>query len=255
MILNKRIFMSARAAGFHFLLSAAVALMAATLVFQLWFPAPYSSILGGTELFWLVVGVDVVCGPLLTLVLFNPTKSRRELSTDLGLIALVQLLALAYGLWTLWQVRPLFVPYEVDRFKIIALADLRGASLADLAPELQPSFFKKPIFVALREPRDTDEKNSVLFEAVQGGADYGERPNFYLPWNDHAAAKTLLRAKKMENFLKQHPKREADVMALAKDTGQTITQMRYVPVKARKDWIAILTPTGHVAGFVEGDGF
>jgi hypothetical protein len=255
MIWRNRFLTASKAALVHFLLSIAVALLVATLVFGFWFPGSYASMTGGTELLWLVVSVDVVCGPLLTFVVFDKEKSRREKITDLGLIALVQLAALFYGVWTVWQVRPLYLPHEVDRFKVISLADLRGASLANLPDELQPGFFKKPIIVALREPKDTNERYEVLAEALQGGADYGERPDFYLPWSDQAAAKALLRAKKITDFITRHPEREPDLRKLSVEYSQDISQMRYLPIKARNDWIAVLTPTGHIAGFVPGDGF
>ena len=67
-----------RAAGLHLLLSLVVATLAAVLVFGLWYPGVYRLLAGGGELFLLVVVVDVVCGPLLTLVLFNPTKPRAD---------------------------------------------------------------------------------------------------------------------------------------------------------------------------------
>ena len=68
-----------KAASWHVLCSVGVALLAAAVVFGLWYPFPYRDLSGGRELFFLVVAVDVVCGPLLTLVLFNPAKPRAEL--------------------------------------------------------------------------------------------------------------------------------------------------------------------------------
>jgi hypothetical protein len=246
---------AARAAAWHGLLTFAVGLMAAGLVFGLWFPAPFHRMVGGTELFWLLWAVDVVCGPLLTLVLFNPAKSRRELCLDLGLVVLLQLSALVYGLWTVWQARPLYVVHELDRVKVISRADLGHAPLAQLPVDLQPGFFKGPQWLSLRDPLDEEERKKVLFESVMGGPDYAERPEFYLPWSDAAAAKTLLRAKKMDAFLRRYPERAGDAQRLADLSRQPLADMRYLPVKARKDWIAVLTPQGHLAGYLEGDGF
>ena len=48
--------------------------MAAGLVFALWYPYPYREISGGRELFLIVVAVDVIMGPLLTLAVFNRSK-------------------------------------------------------------------------------------------------------------------------------------------------------------------------------------
>ncbi len=74
-------------------------MLAALLVFGLWYPYPFREISGGRELFLLIVGVDVVMGPLITLAVFNPSKSRREKILDFSLIGLLQTGALVYGLW------------------------------------------------------------------------------------------------------------------------------------------------------------
>ena len=94
-----------------------MASVAALLVLWVWYPYPYGLLSGGRHLFLLLMGVDVVCGPLLTLVLFNPTKPRRELLTDMALVVCIQLAALAYGLYTAQEARPLFLVHEVDRFR------------------------------------------------------------------------------------------------------------------------------------------
>ena len=87
---------AAKAAFVHFGLSLLVGAIVAFLVFTLWFPYPYRELAGGRELFILVMAVDIICGPLLTFVLFSPTKPRKELITDISLIAFIQILALFY---------------------------------------------------------------------------------------------------------------------------------------------------------------
>jgi hypothetical protein len=47
-------------------------------------PLSLRDVAGGQYLFMVLVSVDVVCGPLLTMVLFSPLKSRRELILDLS---------------------------------------------------------------------------------------------------------------------------------------------------------------------------
>ena len=113
MATNLRFSAAFKASSIHFLGSLLVAAFAAALVFLLWYPFPYRELSGGKELFILIVGVDVVCGPLLTAVLFNPFKPRTELWRDLGLIALIQIAALVFGIFTVWQARPLFLALEL----------------------------------------------------------------------------------------------------------------------------------------------
>jgi hypothetical protein len=256
-----------KASGIHFLSSLLVAAIVGVLVFLVWYPHPYRAMSGGTELFFLVMGVDIVCGPLLTLVLFNPAKPRRELVMDLSLIVVVQLTALAYGMWTVHQARPLYLVHEVDRFKVIALADINASAesiqeLAKLPEALQPQLFKGPQPVALREA-SKEEREKVMFESVQGGRDYGERPGFYVAYDAAQAAKTYAKAKPLENLLKKFPAKQADIAKLQAEHGaNTVTntaanlaRWRYLPVLARQDWVAVLNEQGQIVGYVQGDGF
>lgn len=216
---------------------------------------PYRELSGGRELFLLVVAVDVVCGPLLTLVLFNPAKPRAELLRDLGLVVLIQMSALGYGLWTVQQARPLFLVQEVDRFKVITGPVLDGAAVAALPAALQPRWWKGPMTVAIREPKDAQERQTVMFESIQGGRDYAERPEFYLPYEGAAALKSLQRAKPLAVFLQKQPAQQAAAEALAAEKGADMAQWLYFPVIARQDWVAVLDPQGQIQGFLRGDGF
>ena len=252
---NKLRYKSAvKAMGWHFAGSLLVAFMVAAVVFGVWFPYPYRQLAGGTELFFIVMGVDIVCGPLLTLVLFNPAKPKRELFVDLGMVVVLQLAALAYGMWTVHQARPLYLVHEVDRFKVIALADIDAAELAKLPQALQPSLFKGPQTVGLRDA-SKEEREKVMFESVQGGRDYGERPGFYVAYDAAQAAKAYAKAKLLENFVKKHPSKQADIDKLQTQAGADPKLLRYLPIIARQDWVAVLNPKGEIVGYVQGDGF
>jgi hypothetical protein len=242
-------------AGIHLVCSVLIALVAAALVFGLWYPYPYRELSGGRELFLLVVAVDVVCGPLLTLVLFSTAKPKTELWHDLSMVALIQLAALGYGIFTVWQARPMFLVMEVDRFRAVQSIDLDQAAVAALPPGLQPRLLSGPITVAVRPPMDSKESNKVLFESVQGGRDYAERPEFYLPYDGENALKSLKRAKPLVVFLQKQPDQSDAAKKLAADKKADITQWMYLPVVARQDWVAVLDEQGQIQGFLKGDGF
>jgi len=76
---------------------------------QLWYPGILFDTGDGTKAIALIVGIDLILGPLLTLIVFNPKKS--SLKFDLWVIALVQTAALAYGTWTIHSSRPLAIAY------------------------------------------------------------------------------------------------------------------------------------------------
>lgn len=108
----------------HALASAVVALLAFLLVFLLWYPAPAADLLGVGRIYFVLLVADVACGPLLTLVLASPTKPRRELVQDLCLVTLIQVGALAYGLFSLESARPVAYVFEQDRLVVVAKNDL-----------------------------------------------------------------------------------------------------------------------------------
>lgn len=68
-----------KAFSVHFVATALVAALAALLVFKLWYPYPFADMMGGTKLFLLVVACDLALGPLMSLVIYNPKKTRKEL--------------------------------------------------------------------------------------------------------------------------------------------------------------------------------
>src|SRR5690606_7616795 len=106
----------------HLAASTLIALLALLLVFKLWYPAPLHEALGVTQIFLLLLLVDVVLGPLLTLLVYKTGK--KSLVMDLALIAALQLAALGYGLWTVAEGRPAWVVYNAGRFDVVTVVDI-----------------------------------------------------------------------------------------------------------------------------------
>ena len=255
MHISKRIQQSLRPAGIHLAGSALAASCLAALIFFVWYPHPYDQFSGGRTLFFLLIGVDVVCGPLLTLLLYTKSKPPHLLYLDLGLIVLLQSCALAYGLHTAWMARPMYLVMEVDRFKAITRADLADEDIEKLPTELRTGIWKKPMVVGVRAPASVQEKNKVLFESTQGGKDYAERPEFYVPYSDKVASESIGRAKPLSLFLGKYPEMRDWAEKYSTANGVDIGNIKYLPIMAKSDWIAILDANGHAIYFLKGDGF
>src|SRR6516162_3072566 len=73
-----------------------------------WYRWPGWYLSSALHIVGIVVMVDLVLGPTLTLIVANPGKPRRELVRDVAIIVTVQLIALIYGATTLWGGRPLY---------------------------------------------------------------------------------------------------------------------------------------------------
>lgn len=259
MTINQRTKAASKASLIHLLGSLLVAAACAVVVLFFWYPHPYGQLSGGRTLFLILVGVDVVCGPLLTLVLFNPAKRRRELLSDMSLVILLQLAALSYGLHTAYQARPLFLVFEVDRFRVISLPDYQGtdvdAKLAALPPSLQPRAFGGPIPVGIQRPASAEVRRDVLLESAFGGLDYAARPEYYVAYSDEIKAEALKRSRPLANFIKRYPETNGDALNQLRENSLALEKARFLPVQHKEDWIGILDQSGSKIGFLPGDGF
>ena len=71
-----------------------------------WYPGAFFYAEGGWKGVKLMVVVDLVLGPSLTLIIFNYTKSKKEIFVDFSFIALVQISALIWGGLQVYSERP-----------------------------------------------------------------------------------------------------------------------------------------------------
>ena len=249
MQINSSRFQSAfKAMTVHLGLSLLVAAAVALLVFTFWFPYPYRELAGGSELFILVMAVDIVCGPLLTFVLFSPTKPKKELLTDISLIVVIQLLALCYGIWNVWLVRPIYLVQEADRFNIISRASIDTQMLDALPAELKSQLFGKPIKVSLIEI-STSEREKLISEMKTGGKDISERPSFYTKYD---GAKAYQNGHPLRNLLITQPQQKTAINNLvAKTASNDPNQLRYVYIVGRGYWAAIFNSSAEIIGYIE----
>ncbi len=242
-----------RAAAIHLAASLLVAALCALLVFQFWYPMPYRELSGGRELFLLVVAVDVVMGPLITLAIFDTRKAWPSLRRDVMVVALLQLAALGYGLYTVAIARPAVVALEGDRIRVVRPIDLTAEELAKGPAALQSLPWFGIAHVATRPARPDEQ-----FEAINmglAGVDIGARPQFWLP-PEAAPAAWAAHARPIARLRNLHPSRGADVDAAIAATGLPESSLKYLPIIARRtDYVALVHASeGRVVGYAQLDG-
>lgn len=244
-----------KASGIHFGISLVIALLAAALVFGLWYPYPYREISGGRELFFIVVTVDVILGPLITLTVFNRTKPRRELIRDLAVVALLQLSALGYGLWTVFVARPVHLVFEYDRFRVVHAVDV-PSELLPLAPrDVNALPLIGPTLLSLRPFKDGKEKMDATLAALEG-LSLSARPDL---WQPYAAAKGEIWqvAKPVTELKARFTSQAAAIDAAVARSGRKPEELAYLPMVGRKSfWTVLIDPiTAEVLGFMPLDSF
>lgn len=169
-----------RAFGIHFATTLFVAALAAALIFFVWYPPPYATMVGGLKLFVLITGIDLALGPLLSLVVYDRRKSRRALVFDYTVIAILQIGALGYGVYSVSQNRPVSVAFVKDRLEVIAAGEIAGQDWREAEGTLYSSpSWRGPVLVGTYVSRK--DWNDAL-DGGLAGRDIGVRPKFYVPY-------------------------------------------------------------------------
>ena len=243
-----------RAGTFHLTISLSVAALAALLVFGLWYPSPYRELSRGRELFFWVVLVDVILGPLITLIIFNPGKTRRHLTMDFMVIGFLQLSALSYGLWTVFSARPVHLVFEYQRMAVVHAVDVPPDRLAQALGDLHSLPFTGPTLLSLR-PLQTSEFVESTMEAL-GGLAQAAQPNL---WQSYEAARAeILKESHPAAQLKQRfAEKSFSIDQVVTQTGLPIERLRFLPLISRKDFWTVLidSETTYPVGFIELDSF
>lgn len=244
-----------KAAALHLGISLVIAGGAALLVFNVWYPYPYREISGGRELLLLVIGVDVVLGPLITFIIFSRAKPRAELVRDLAVVGLIQLAGLGYGLWTVHQARPVHLVFEMDRFRVVHAVDIPEELLAKVPEGIAALPLSGPTQLAVRPFASNEESTNATLMALQG-ISLSARPDLWEPYAS-ARSRVLAAAHPASQLKVRFPLRTAEVEQAIAGTGQPADTLIYLPLIARKSfWTVLLDArTAEVRAYVPLDSF
>lgn len=123
-----------------------------TIIIWQWYPGKLIN-MGGWSGIMLIAGVDLVIGPLLTLLIYRVGKN--GLAFDLTIIAILQALCLTYGTWMVNNQRVVAQVILDDKLHIVTKSQLSQSqhTLAELKEHHQS--IPPLVFLDLPEDRDT----------------------------------------------------------------------------------------------------
>lgn len=104
---------------YHFSVSFLIILLISAICQFLWFPQPFLQLDGTWVALLMLASIDIIIGPLLTLLLVSSKKSRRELIIDMVIIAIIQASALTYGLIQIEKERLVALVHYDDVFHLV----------------------------------------------------------------------------------------------------------------------------------------
>ena len=223
-----------QAARIHLGMSLTIALFVIAAMYFLWYPSPYFKAMGGGGLLMLVIGVDVVIGPLITLIIFNTGK--KSLKFDLTCIAVVQIVALAYGVSTMFQARPVYTVFNKDRFDVIIAADVNSTERAKVTDPAYKSLpFTGPQTVSMDMPSDAKEMQRMLVS----GIDVRAFSQYYATF-DSKAKEAAAASKPFAEWQKAHSATAEKLKSFLTAKAIDETKVGFLPLYTRNEDMTVV---------------
>ena len=163
----------------HLLLSLGILVALSAFIAFVMFPGALFTSAGGIEGFKIIAGVDMVLGPLLTLVIYNRAKPIKELLRDLAIIGAIQIAALSAGMYVVHNSRPAAVTYAFDQFYTTK------ANEFDADNSVRPDELNwfTPAYFNLQLPSNNDKARSLMAEFEFSGPTPRLNTDLYEPLN------------------------------------------------------------------------
>jgi hypothetical protein len=224
-----------RAFAWHLCASiAALSLLLGGLYFG-WYRWPGWYLADAGQVVLVLVGVDLVLGPMLTLVVAANGKPRRELTRDIAIIASVQLFALLYGAVSLWNGRPLYYAFSENVLQLVQAYDIDPKELARARQQktsLLPHWYSLPRWIWAPLPADPEGRDKIVTSAISGGGDVIGMPRYYRSW-DHGLPDLRKQLKKVDEVAYFSAKDKIVLKGRMKAAGLPTDQANAIPLTGR----------------------
>lgn len=219
----------------HLSLSALIVGTVCATIFFVWYPGIYFQAKGAWSVLRVLVGVDLILGPTLTLLLFRPGKP--GLLFDLIVIVLIQLSALVYGTTVFYQERPYYNVFVVDRFQVLGRGEVDPAAVD--VEELGHKPVVGPLLTVAVLPEDPLEFQRLLEEVLfEGKPDLDRRPEYWRPYAERSAD-VVARGIALEQLAQARPGARREIESLLEGNAALV----YVPmVSGDRDLALVIDP-------------
>lgn len=158
----------------HLAISLLIFIIIFAIITLYWYPGVFIQ-MGGWQGIKIIAAVDLVLGPVLTLIVFN--RKKKSLKWDLTAVGVFQFSCLAYGLWVVESQRPVVQVLINDTVYVVAKSELQETGkMSDI------SNFKGPYpkFVILDMENDHALTATTLVTAMFSGTPLQSQTDKYL---------------------------------------------------------------------------
>lgn len=216
----------------HLIFSLAILAVLLHLLTQHWYPGVFFHIDGGWDGLKIVLGCDIVLGPVLTLVVFKPHK--KNLWFDLICIFIIQMSALTAGTWIVYKERPIALVYEQDRFFSLTRSNYTYIKLP--VPDLSkfPGSSPKKIFVNL--PTDPTNRQALLDQYKASKKLARTDINLYQPLSPNWPQVIKSGGITVDEMIKHFPNNKNEINDWLQSNKRASEDTFLIPISAASTW-------------------
>ena len=173
-----------------------------------WYPQPFFTTDGGWQGVRLIAAVDIILGPLLTLIIFNPTK--KELKMDVSIIAFIQIAALVSGLYVVHNERPVAKIFRDGTFHMVTAYDMTERDIA--VSDLEKYRIGGAVTIYLDLPDEYEPFSKLLLKSVRKREPIFLNSSLYKKFDAQAVAKMRLFSIDIERYVKDEYGKEGQTI-------------------------------------------
>jgi len=207
-----------------------------SLLLMIWYPYPFRQFAESDKFALALILTATFIGPAMTWLVYK--QGKRGLLLDLAVISLIQLAAFGWGALSLYQNRPYFMVFTVDRFEVLSGRDVDSTWIRDARFLDKP--LTGPVLLFANMPTDSAAYQQLLREVMfEGKPDLQFRPEF---WSFYAERKepVLQKSRPLADLRDNRPDSQDAIDRLVNRHGGEIGRLRFVPALFRDGQFAVI---------------
>jgi len=222
-----------KAFSIHFAISFVIFLILLYFILVQWYPQPLFSTDGGWRVIRIIVGIDLVLGPLLTFIVYKPKKP--GLKFDLSLIALLQTTALLIGVFIILKQHPVAIVYTSDHFIPVPAYQLKEQNIT--TKELKQFGDNWPLLIYSDVPEE--ELSEALAKSLREGKPLYLYHEYYKKLSKDLAPVFKTNSMELEKYVEDKPelRKRYQYSLLTRPDNANVS---YLALHSREKWVTVV---------------
>jgi hypothetical protein len=222
--------------GLHVAISLVILLGFLYFMLTQWYRTPYFFADQGWSGVRIMIFVDLFIGPVITAIVYLPTKTRKALVFDFTTIAIIQLIALAWGGWLVYNERALAYVYYDSAFRPVITKQFNKqnislGSLKALSPEKPPLIYRLPV--------KSREDGKIQIDLIRKGIMPANQYRFFRPLKEHLD-KIFSFTLDIKTIANRNIVLRVELDKYLQETGNDLEKLYFLPLSGRDKWIILI---------------